>query len=265
MRFRTRVVTALRRSPLEKPTDWLLLHVAPGARERRHHHEIDLETVRFMEAQLEDGDAAIDVGAHTGAILRHIVRISPSAHHHAVEPLPDLAAALRDEYPNALVHECILGSAGFVEETKGRSTINRNLDDPGYSSVTREDHPRLKASRVEVVPVDVRTLDDIAGQVNRLRLVKIDVEGFEVEVLRGAPTMLREQAPVLVLEHERVAEGAAESRDLFELLDSSGYSICRLVDWRTHSPLTLDQFEASNAAGDSYYVAFPTNRPLTAS
>ena len=261
MRFRTRVVAALRNTPLQAPTDWVLFHVAPGANERRHHHEIDLETVRFMEAHLQDGDAAIDVGAHTGAILSDIVRISPSGAHHAIEPLPDLAAALRVEYPSVEVHECVLGSAAFVAETGGATTINRNVDDPGYSSVKRSDHPRLKSARIESVPVRVRTLDEIAEGIDRLRLVKIDVEGFEVEVLSGSTEMLRRMAPTLVFEHERIDSGSDDSQALFELLDRAGYTISRLADWRERVVLTFDAFDASNAAGDSYYVAFASTAP----
>lgn len=260
MRFRTRVVNLLRRGPLQRPTDWALLHVAPGAKERRHHHGIDLETVRFIEAHLRDGDGAIDVGAHTGAILKDIVRLSPSGRHHAVEPLPDLAGALRSEYPTATVHECILGSDAFVATTGGRSTINRNIDDPGYSSVRRQDHPRLKGARTETVPVEVRSLDCIAREVDSLSLVKIDVEGFEVEVLRGAESMLREQRPAIVLEHERVdteSDASADTAALHQLLTGAGYMITRLVDWRSPVPLDLDGFEASNRNGDSYYVAKP--------
>ena len=259
MRFRTRVVRCLRRGPLRRPTDWALLHVAPGAKERRRHHGIDLETARFIEAHLQDAQSAIDVGAHTGAILKDIVRFSPSGDHHAVEPLPNLAAALRSNYPKVTVHECVLGSAAFVAGTGGRSTINHNIDDPGYSSVRRRDHPRLKDARTEPVSVEVRSLDCIAREVESLALVKIDVEGFEVEVLRGAEQMLREQRPVVVFEHERV-DVDAESGDtaaLHELFTNAGYTISRLVDWQSPVSLDLDAFEASNRNGDSYYVALP--------
>jgi FkbM family methyltransferase len=233
------------------------LHVAPGAAERRKHHAIDVETVAFMRSVLSDGDAAIDVGAHVGAILVDIVALSPHGRHHAVEPLPELAAELRRSFPTVTVHECILGSKEFVLETAGRSIINRNVDDPGYSSVVRDSHPRLKDSKIESVSVEVRTLDDVAAACPRLRLVKIDVEGFELEVLRGAPTMLRDQRPTIVFEHERVGNDSTSSRDVHQLLCSSGYRVARLVDWA--APVWLDSaaFEASNAVGDSYYIAVP--------
>lgn len=258
VRTRTRIVKVLRSTPLRRPTDWALLHVAPGASERRRHHAIDVETVAFMGAVMVDGDQAIDVGAHVGSILTEIVRISPAGRHHAVEPLPELAEALRQSFSDVTVHECILGSQAFVTETSGRSVINRNVDDPGYSSVVRNSHPRLKDSRIEEVPVAVRTLDDIGTECSRLVLVKIDVEGFELEVLRGAPRMLREQRPTVVLEHERVDGESSASRELHALFDAAGYRIMRLVDWQTPVWLDADAFEFSNRSGDSYYVGVPT-------
>jgi FkbM family methyltransferase len=232
--------------------------VAPGAAERRRHHAIDVETVAFMRSVLNDGDAAIDVGAHVGSILADIVALSPNGGHHAVEPLPELAADLRRSFPTVAVHQCILGSAEFVRETSGRSVINRNVDDPGYSSVVRDSHPRLKDSKIEAVDVDVRTLDDVAATCARLRLVKIDVEGFEVEVLRGATRMLREQRPTIVLEHERVADDSMNSQDLHQLLDQNRYRVARLVDWADPVWLDSDAFDESNRLGDSYYIAVPT-------
>lgn len=258
MRFRTRIVNFLRSTPLGGSTDWALLHIAPGARERRRHHAIDVETFSFIESHLRDGGAAIDVGAHTGAILSEIVRISPAGNHHAVEPLPDLAASLRRLFPMVNVHECILGSAEFVTETDGMSVIHRNVDDPGYSSVVRQSHPRLKDVKVEPVRVKVRTLDEIASECVDLRLVKIDVEGFELEVLTGAQAMLRDHRPAIVFEHERVEEKSGSTSDLHDLFDGSQYRITRLVDWRSPAWLSSAEFEASNRNGDSYYLAIPT-------
>ena len=252
------MVNVLRSTPLRRPTDWALLHVAPGAGERRRHHEIDVQTVAFMASAMTDGDQAIDVGAHVGSILSEIVRISPNGRHHAVEPLPELADGLRQSFPDVVVHECILGSQAFVTETSGRSVINRNIDDPGYSSVVRESHPRLKDSRIEAVPVAVRTLDDIAAECSRLVLVKIDVEGFELEVLCGASRMLSEQRPTVVFEHERVDGESLASGDLHVFLAAAGYRMTRLVDWKAPIWLDQDAFELSNRSGDSYYIAVPT-------
>jgi FkbM family methyltransferase len=257
MRFRTQLVSALRRTPLQRPTDWLLLHVVPGANERRRHHQIDVETVRFIERVLPPDGNAIDIGAHVGAVLRDIVRVAPHGSHHAVEPLPDLAAQLRAAFPTVVVHECVLGAAEWVADQGQRATINRNVDDPGYSSVARVDHPRVRGKMIETVDVAATTLDEIASAMPDVHLIKLDVEGFELQVLRGGTDLLRTRRPVIVFEHEPVGDTANDTALLFDLLDGADYDVERLVEWRSPRPLARSQFTSAYEQGDSYFIARP--------
>jgi FkbM family methyltransferase len=260
MRFRTRVVTALRNTPLKRPTDWLLYHMVPGAAERRRHHGVDIQTIEFMRSVLSIDSCAIDVGAHVGALLAEIVRIAPQGHHHAVEPLPDLAAALRANFPAVAVHECVVASDAWVSSHGTKATIHRNVDDPGYSSVERTDHPRVKGKTIEEVTVSSSTLDRVIEGSAHIDLVKLDVEGFELQVLQGATELLNSHRPLIVFEHEAVGEAATETASLFALLAEHDYDIERLMDWRNPRALSGDQFRRSYAAGDSYFIGRPRER-----
>lgn len=240
--------------------DWLLLNVMPGASERRKHHLVDVETARFIHSVLPSGASAVDVGAHTGVILAEILACSPAGSHHAVEPLPDLAAKLRTRFPTVTVHECILGSPQFVAASGGRSTIHRNIDDPGYSSVARIDHPRVKGKTLMEVSVSTSTLDQLVSSAPEITLIKIDVEGFELEVLQGAIGVLSNQRPAIVIEHERIDHESASTRRLHELLSQHQYRVTLLIHWRAPVWLDLAAFEASVGSGDSYFVALPDPR-----
>jgi FkbM family methyltransferase len=84
-------------------------------------------------------------------------------------------------------------------------------------------------------PVRVITLDSM--QLKACRLIKIDVEGMEVEALRGAVETIRRHRPALYLENER----DEHSRALIAMVQSFGYRLF----W--HAPLL---FRRDNFAGD---------------
>jgi hypothetical protein len=69
---------------------------SPGSRrEARDRHAMSV----LLAATLSRGAHTIDVGAHSGAVLREIVRIAPVGRHIAYEPIPQLAAQLAEEFP----------------------------------------------------------------------------------------------------------------------------------------------------------------------
>ena len=65
----------------------------------------DGENMRRLVTWCSAGDAALDVGAHHGALLDEMLRVAPSGRHIALEPLPHLAAHLRETFPGVTVHE----------------------------------------------------------------------------------------------------------------------------------------------------------------
>ena len=77
------------------------------------------------------------------------------------------------------------------------------------------------------IEVDCLTLDSLADQLGRARLIAIDVEGFEVPVLQGAQSYIRENRPVIVLEATRShQERAGHSlRELHETLTGHDYEV----------------------------------------
>jgi hypothetical protein len=59
----------------------------------------DRQTTRVLKKHLRSNSVCVDVGAHTGKILMHMQRFAPKASHYAFEPLPHLAAALKQRFP----------------------------------------------------------------------------------------------------------------------------------------------------------------------
>jgi FkbM family methyltransferase len=150
-----------------------------------------------------------DIGANLGL---HTVSLSRAAKTvHAFEPNPLLLPALRRtlaHHANVILHECALG------ERNGTISL-----------LAGEDHSMAQVAAGSDLPI--RRLDDVlAGPVD---FIKIDVEGYEVNVFRGAERILRENHPVIVF--EEVPEwGKTDAR---RHLESLGYRCERLDerDW----------------------------------
>ena len=149
--------------------------------------------VALMEELLEPDSDCLDVGAHAGTILREMVRLAPHGRHVAWEPLPVFAARLRDAYPGVDVRQAALSDRAVTRE------FAHVVADPGWSGFL--ERPAPAGGEIETIRVRSERLDDALPNGIRPAFLKIDVEGAEQEVLRGAMRTLRSHRPVIAFEH----------------------------------------------------------------
>ena len=135
----------------------------------------------------------VDVGAHAGAVLADVVRLAPHGHHAAFEPLPVLAAGLARDFPTVEVHPLALS------DRAGEREFVHVLDDPGWSGFVERPVPGSPST--ERLVVATAALDDVLPADRHVHLIKLDVEGAELEVLRGARATIARCSPVVVFEH----------------------------------------------------------------
>ena len=223
--------------------------MSAAERRARDHDALDTGHLRRLIAfTLKPWSNCIDVGAHRGSCLREILRIAPEGHHMAFEPIPELAAQLRQAFPSVDVHEAALSDA------EGDTSFVFVPDLPGYSGLRERDYPR----RVKTVPMTVRMerLDQRLPGLDRIDFIKIDVEGAEALVLKGAMRTIKRDLPLIVFEH---GQGASERygygpRDIYELL--SGDAGLRIFDLDGNGPYSCRGFEEEFASGRRWnYVA----------
>src|SRR5262249_6764293 len=95
----------------------------------------------------------------------------------------------------------------------------------------------------ESTEVPAQTLDDVLKehQISRVDVLKVDVEGFELAVFRGARRLLANHRPPLILfefcDWAEARMPTAQAGDAQQFLMDEGYSICRLSDFRRrHDP-----------------------------
>jgi FkbM family methyltransferase len=135
----------------------------------------------------------IDVGAHAGDFVAELVRVAPDGRHVAFEPIPELASSLRDRFPQVDVHEAALS------DEAGETTFEHVTNMPGYSGLRRRSLPA--DAHVHQLTVRLERLDDVLPEEFRPSFIKIDVEGAELQVMRGARETIRTHRPYVVFEH----------------------------------------------------------------
>lgn len=154
--------------------------------------------VRYVTQRARPGTTALDVGANVGVFTVPLARaVGPSGCVLAFEPVPANAARLRENLTlnnvtNVEIHEVAVG------DRVGTAVLNIGSDPAYHSFRSVPEHVRTD----EEIVVPEETLDlawDRAGS-PPVSVVKIDVEGAELEVLRGGQRMLRACQPSVVLE-----------------------------------------------------------------
>jgi FkbM family methyltransferase len=160
--------------------------------------------VAFYAQFLGPGDLAFDVGAHVGNRVRAFRRLG--ARVVAVEPQPDLVAVLRRLYgkdPRVVIEASAVGAQpGTATLRVATRTPTVSTVAPSWIEEVRRD-PRFGSVHWDQeLTVPLTTLDEIIDRHGAPRFCKIDVEGSELDVLRGLTRPLEalsfEYLPVVV-------------------------------------------------------------------
>jgi FkbM family methyltransferase len=173
----------------------------------------------------------VDVGAARGEWTIDCQRLFPEATYVLIEPLPDHVAgltAISSRLPRVRVW------SGAVGATEGKATIRTHGD---QSSMLVANDAQFRGTDLEV---PLRTLDSLVttGELRRPDLVKLDVQGYELEVLRGANSVL-EHAQVLLVElsFRRLYAGQPLAHEVIAFLGQRGF---RIADVCTYSQRARD-------------------------
>lgn len=216
----------------------------------RRRNRLDDEHLRLVLAlTLREKSNCIDVGAHYGDVLQHFVALAPAGRHVAYEPIPAAVETLRQRFPSVDVHPSV------VSDTRGSTSFVHVLNDEGRSGILR--HANYERSPVtEILTAEVEVLDDLPSDY-RPDVIKIDVEGAELQVLRGGINLIRKHAPTIFFEHFKGGSAAygTTPRDVWALLNEARM---RLFDIDGHGPLSLSDLERRFESGSIWqFVATP--------
>lgn len=224
------------------------------------HELYDQHTLLILQMILSESSTCVDVGANVGDILREMLRLAPNGRHFAFEPLPDLCRQLRSnpEFHSVAISELALS------DTAGSAKFYWVKNAPAYSGLRQRRYDRPDPEIVELT-VKMSRLDDVIPAGRRVDLIKIDVEGGELPVLRGAKRVLMDSRPFVVFESGKGASDryGTTGELLFDFLASDcGLEVNTLDGFLTGRPaLSRQRLAQIFDTVERYY--FVAHRPLT--
>ncbi len=191
---------------------------------------------------VREGDTVIDVGANVGymtGVLALAVgatgRVIAFEPEHRNHELVKRTVAL-NAWSQVSLHRAACG------ESPGTLTLHRDDHNFGNHSLARDTIHTAATQVVEVV-----TLDETTSTLDELALIKLDVQGWEWHVLRGAQTLKR-FSPVLVTEFfpRGLRLAGVDPRAMWAELESWGDVLCVSPDGRV-VPITFEEARGSDS------------------
>jgi FkbM family methyltransferase len=177
--------------------------------------------IRALVSALAPTDVAVDVGCNKGSYLYWLSRAVPRGRVIAFEPQPLLATYLKKVTAATGLGNVRVEASG-VSDKPGRLTLYI----PGESDSPAASFEQVvaRSEQCRAVDVPVVTLDEyFAALEGRIGAIKIDVEGHELAVLRGAAGVLARHKPVVVLECEARHLTNATVLDVVRYVENLGY------------------------------------------
>jgi FkbM family methyltransferase len=234
----------------------------------RNPMENERKVFGYLKRFVRPGDVAYDVGANIGLYSRYLVDVCDAGRVAAFEPMSENLDLLRRNIEiDARAKDRVLLVNAALGDSDGSESLQ--IDDVMSASAVldsvtggRPSQGRAqvglaaKTETVRVARLDT-LMSDTAQALPPPRLIKVDIEGAELMMLRGATQTLRKHRPILIIElHERPEVSAG----VIELLESLGYHIFSEVigeDGRsaTHRRVTPDDARRATNYVIHYLIA----------
>ena len=182
---------------------------------------------RLLKAILSAGDVVVDAGANIGVYSQFLSRcVGATGVVHSFEPSPEnfkrLESATR-KLGNVRLRQAAVG------ESSGTSKLylsdKLNVDHRAYAS---------EGDSRRAVPIDIIALDDYFNPGQRIDLIKMDIQGYELHALRGANRVLADNpAAKLVLEFwpYGLEQAGANWLELIDTLQAKNMSVSQITNY----------------------------------
>jgi FkbM family methyltransferase len=185
---------------------------------------------RFMGSR--DLGVLFDVGANTGQTLGHLLRYAPDAEIYSFEPTDSAFAALSARYGgrrNVHLQKMALGSRSetLALQVRANSELNTLV--------------AADAGGGTIQTTEVSTVDEVVARngITHLDLMKIDVQGWEMEVVRGASRLIDDHNLIFVLAEMTFRSDEKEMQQFTELhdhLEARGFVLSGLYELLRYGP-----------------------------
>lgn len=204
-----------------------------------YHGLYEENVAAYMRRNLRPGEVVIDPGANIGCFAAVALEaVGATGHVYSLEPSRTAFAALRTANPDPPANWTVMQAA--ITDRSGRMTFN---DTPrvisrGFACLEGVYAPKDAMPH----PVDAFSLDDLCAQwgVEHVALLKLDIEGSELNALRGASGLLAAQRIRAILVETTVdADKRPVATAVHDLLVRAGYTPHRIRMNGTLAPVDI--------------------------
>ena len=215
----------------------------------------DMQTIAIMKRILQEDSNCVDVGCYQGNILREILRFAPKGTHFAFEPLPGMYQGLQEAFGSLPSLHCYDYA---LSDTKGTMTFQHVISNPTYSGLRRRRYDRPH-EQIEEIVVKTNLLDNLIPKHIAIQFIKVDAEGAELQVFKGAIQTIKNSRPIIVFEH---GLGAADyygtsPENIYDLLAvQCSLKLFLMGEWlesNGRASLSRQAFCEQFSSGNNYY------------
>lgn len=227
-----------------------------------HYYQLEDPVLTMLASLVPAGGVVFDIGANVGLYALSLTELAKPAHVYAIEAHPRTFARL-EEHIELNRMSNITAVARALGDRAGHIRLHEHdAGDSGMTSVLSR--PGVEGEGVEVA---MSTLDDLTTElgISRLDVIKLDVEGFEPEVILGGRKVLERYRPALAIEltPKWSAGRQASLEEAGDVLRSLGYKMFAMrSNGRGASLVPMPDRWTTWDAGEQYNVfTFPDRRP----
>jgi len=186
------------------------------------------EIGKLIKISLSEGDTAIDIGGNIGLqSLRMSSCVGPNGKVFAFEPLNYLQEKFKKNLAlNRVSNVTLFPFALSDQQNELDLPINKNQWNQGTFSLSNKDTGNNKQRIVVNVADEMPEIQSLAS----VSLIKIDVEGFEFQVLKGLKQTLQKHKPRIIFEYDSNywADTGQKITDCYQYLHSLNYSLYQI-------------------------------------
>jgi FkbM family methyltransferase len=197
--------------------------------------EFEPNVSRLVRRVIDPGKDAIDVGANVGlytVLLSSLLRETQKVL--AIEPIPANLSRLEENIRENNYPSSVLLFKGAATESAGSFSLNVISGLEEYSSLLKIQDTFKNGRECSQIPVCGETIDNLVQRYNlNPGFMKLDTEGTEIQVLRGASTTLEKFRPMILFElfvDKDLAAVGGEPGAMFRYLHGRQYRIWKCED-----------------------------------
>lgn len=211
-------------------------------------------TLHIIKECLEEGDIFIDVGANIGLMsLLGASKVGKQGSVYAFEPAPEIFNLLQTNI--SINHRYNVYASNFgLGSSPGTGAIHKYHDNRGMTSFVKRN-----TSIQESVEVPIRTLDSFLKEFNisKVKMIKIDVEGWELEVLKGSLELLsNNNAPIIVIEYNTSFPLHQEIYELITSINDYQVFILEHSNWHVSPLIAVNNYSYLPSKGSPNLFCF---------